>query len=35
MLLLREEKMMKTVARNRFIDACEKLLNDKPNKKGR
>lgn len=25
---------MKTVAKNRFLEACEKLLNDKPNKKG-
>lgn len=28
------EKMMTTVAKNRFLEHCEKLLNDKPNKKG-
>lgn len=27
-------KMMQTVAKNNFIEACEKILNDKPNKKG-
>jgi len=26
--------MMQTVAKNKFIEACEKILNDKPNKKG-
>lgn len=26
--------MMMTVAKNRFIEACEKVLNDKPNRQG-
>lgn len=26
--------MMETVAKNRFIVACEKILNDKPDKNG-
>ena len=26
--------MMTTVARNRFLEHCERLLNSKPNKKG-
>jgi hypothetical protein len=30
----RRPDMMMTVAKNRFIEACEKVLNDKPNKYG-